>query len=52
MIFLGSKFWTEDVPVYPFLEGLQAKRRYKNLLLSLTDDSEEIVEKLLAFGKR
>lgn len=52
MIFLGSKFWTEDVPVYPFLEGLQAKGRYKNLLLSLTDDSEEIVEELLAFGKR
>ena len=47
---LGRKFWTEDVPVYPFLKSLQAKGRYKNLPLSIHDDSEEIVKELLAFG--
>ena len=50
MIFLGRKFWTEDVPVYPFLKDLQAKGRYKNLPLSIHDDSEEIVKDLMAFG--
>ena len=52
MIFLGRKFWTEDVPVYPFLKGLQDKGRYKNLPLSIHDDSEEIVKELMAFGNR
>ena len=52
MIFLGRKFWTEDVPVYPFLKDLQAKGRYKNLPLSIYDDSEEIVKELMAFGNR
>ena len=52
MIFLGRKFWPEDVPVYPFLEGLQAKGRYKNLPLSIHDDSEEIVKDLVEFWNR
>lgn len=52
MIFLGRKFWTEDIPVYPFLKGLQAKGRYKNLPLSIHDDSEEIVKDLVEFWNR
>ncbi|MCR4581965.1 MAG: LOG family protein [Prevotella sp.] len=42
MIFLGKKFWTEEVPVYRLIEHLIEKGRYKNLKLTLTDDTDEI----------
>ncbi len=51
MIFLGRKFWTEEIPVYPFLDDLMRKGKYKNLLISLTDDSQEAVEWLMEFRK-
>lgn len=49
MIFLGSKFWTEEIPAYPLLEGMVKTGKYKNLNLALTDDSKVIVEKLTDF---
>lgn len=49
MIFLGSKFWTEELPVYPLLQGLMKTGKYKNLCLALTDDSEEIMQQLTCF---
>lgn len=49
MVFLGRKFWTEDIPVYPFLEQMMQEGRYKNLQLKLTDSSHEVVEELLSF---
>lgn len=49
MVFLGSKFWTEDVPLYPLLQKLIEKGQYKNLSLTLTDDSEVILAKLTNF---
>lgn len=49
MCFLGKKFWTEDVPVYPFIEDMQRRGRYKNLILSISDDNEEIVQELIQF---
>ena len=49
MIFLGSQFWTEEVPAYPLLQKLIENGKYKNLSLTLTDDSEEIIQKLVAF---
>lgn len=49
MIFFGSQFWQNEVPIYPLLEHLMANGRYKNLLLSLTDSREEVVKTLLDF---
>lgn len=49
MCFMGKKFWTEDVPVYPFIQDMIAKQRYKNLIISLSDDNEEIVNELIKF---
>lgn len=49
MIFLGRKFWNEEVPIYPLLQCLMANGRYKNLLLTLTDDEDEVVSTLLNF---
>lgn len=46
MIFLGTEFWTKEMPVWPLMTYLMEKGRYKNLRLTLTDDLEEI-EKVL-----
>ena len=51
MIFLGKHFWTEDVPVYPMIQQMMGTGRYKNLLLTLTDDSAEIEQVLKDFQK-
>ena len=49
MCFLGRRFWTEEVPVYPFLQDMVTRGRYRNLHLSLSDDSEDIVQQLIQF---
>ncbi len=51
MVFLGTEFWTKEMPIYPLLEQLMTSGRYKNLLLTLTDNIEEVVEVLMKFRK-
>ena len=51
MIFLGKHFWTEEIPVYPLLENLMETGKYKNLLLTLTDDIDEVVTTLKTFSQ-
>lgn len=50
MVFLGKRFWTEELPVYQLLEHLEEKGKYKNLLLTLTDEIDEIVVELDKFS--
>ena len=49
MVFMGKRFWTEDMPVYPLLKSLAATGKYQNLILSISDDTDEIVEELMRF---
>ena len=49
MVFFGKRFWTEEMPAYPLLKELMERGKYKNLLLSLTDDPEEAIVELLKF---
>lgn len=49
MCFMGRDFWTKDVPVYPFIQGMMERGRYKNLLLTLSDEQEDIVQTLMDF---
>ena len=52
MIFLGTDFWTKEMPVYPFLQEMVKLGKYKNLQLTLTDDFDVIVKKLEAFKNK
>ena len=52
MVFLGQRFWTEDMPVYPLLQQLMAAGKYKNLLLTLTDEPAEIEQVLIEFREK
>lgn len=42
MIFMGREFWTEQVPIWPLLQHLVNNGTYKNLILCLTEDEDEI----------
>ena len=52
MIFLGKRFWTEEIPVYPLVEHLMETGKYKNLLLTLTDDIDEALTTLQQFSQQ
>ncbi|MBR6944883.1 MAG: hypothetical protein IKH64_02920, partial [Prevotella sp.] len=49
MIFIGRDFWTYDMPIYPLLERMMETGMYRNLLLTLTDDIDEVVSELHQF---
>jgi hypothetical protein len=49
MIFLGVDFWMDEMPVYRLMQHLVDKGKYKNLLLSITDDIDQIVDTISAF---
>lgn len=49
MCFLGRDFWMKEVPIYPFIEKMLERGRYQNLLLSLTDEPDEVTETILQF---
>ena len=49
MVFLGVEFFTREVPIYPLLEDLLARGKYRNLLVSVTDDTQEVIDTVLAY---
>ena len=50
MVFLGVDFFSREVPVYPLLQTLMDNGRYKDLLLTLTDNPEDAVEAIMSFS--
>ena len=49
MVFLDVEFFTREIPIYPLLEDLMARGKYKNLLISVTDDPQEVIDTVLAY---
>ena len=49
MIFMNKRYWTEEMPVYRLMEHLVKTGKYKNLLMSITDSTDEIVKTILEF---
>ena len=52
MVFMGKEYWTKEMPVYPMLQDLMEKGKYKNLLLSIYDEQEAIVDELVRFKEK
>jgi predicted Rossmann-fold nucleotide-binding protein len=52
MVFLGTDYWTNEMPVYPLLQELCARGKYKNLILSLSDDESDIIEAICSFTEQ
>ena len=51
MVFLGKEFFIKEIPVYPLLEDLIARGKYNKIPISITDEIDEAVQSILAFGK-
>ena len=49
MIFFGKEYWIKERPVFPLLKGMSDQEKYKNLLLTITDEQDEIVQALQDF---
>ncbi len=49
MVFVGKDYWTEEVPVFPFMKHMMQNGHYKNLLLSIVDDTDSIVQSIEDF---
>lgn len=49
MIFMNNNYWTEERPVFPFLKKMSEEGKYKNLLLSISDDNLEVINIIKAF---
>lgn len=52
MIFVDSEFWTKKVPIYALLKDLMERGIYKNLLLSLVNERDEIISILKKFAEK
>ena len=49
MVFLGKEYYSVEIPIYPLLQDLVSREKYRNLMLSLTDDPTEVVDILMEF---
>lgn len=52
MVFLGKEYWTEEMPVYRLMQYLIDKGKYNNLLLSITDSTDDIVRTIEDFRQQ
>lgn len=49
MIFLGEDFWRRELPVYELLEYLVKTGKYAGLRIGISDDINEVIEKIKTF---
>jgi transketolase len=52
MIFLGKDYFTNYMPAYALLKDLSERGVYKNMILTISDDNDEIVEAIVRFKER
>ena len=50
MIFMGTKYWTEEVPIYNLIKDFADKGILKNMLLSVFDQTDQIIQELNEFS--
>ena len=49
MIFMGKEYFTKTMPAYTMLKYLSDSGHFKHMLLTLTDDNEEIIDAIVKF---
>ena len=52
MIFLGKDYFMNYLPAYKLLKDLSDRGVYKNMILTISDDNEEIIEAIVKFKER
>ena len=49
MIFMGKDYYTNVMPAYSFLKDLSDRGLYKNMILTISDDNDEIIDAIVRF---
>jgi hypothetical protein len=49
MIFMGKDYYTNCMPAYSLLKDLSDRGLFKNMLLTISDDNDEIIEAIVRF---
>ena len=49
MIFMGKDYYTNYMPAYSLLKDLSDRGVYKNMLLTISDDNDEIIDAIVKF---
>ncbi len=49
MVFINEKYWTKDRPIYPLLEQMSKEKKYKNLILSIHNDVDGVIQSIKEF---
>lgn len=49
MVFMGKDYYTKYIPAYTLLKDLSDRGIYKNMLLTISDDNDEIIEAIVKF---
>ena len=49
MIFMGKDYYTNYMPAYTLLKDLSDRGVYKNMLLTISDDNDEIINAIVEF---
>lgn len=52
MIFLNTKYWTDDKPVYTLLKKMADEDKYRNMLLSCCDTTCEVIREINKFTQQ
>ena len=52
MIFMGKDYYTNVIPAYSLLKYLSDKGLYKNMILTISDDNDEIIEAIVRFREK
>ena len=49
MIFMGKDYYTNHMPAYSVLKDLSDRGIFKNMILSISDDNDEIIDAIVKF---
>ena len=52
MIFMGKDYYTNVMPAYKLLKELSDKGLYKNMILTISDDNDEIIDAIVRFREK
>ncbi len=49
MVFLGTEYWTQELPAYRLLDEMTRSGKYRNLILSISDNPSDIITAITSF---
>jgi hypothetical protein len=52
MVFINTEYWTKELPAYRLLDEMTHSGKYRNLILSISDNPSEIITAITTFSPK